>query len=223
MGKKLGQKIILFIVIFFALWTAAWLIHNALADTIWPTLDSSHDQNLLYWVIMKVIVWIMYPVLYVSKYIKPEKGKRFIGLQNLKGGAIYGLAAGIIWVAVSYLIRYMQAGPAAFKLTDSLTFFWVITGTPISEEFTFRGVIIPGLQKYGVKFWPANIITAILFLLIHCLGWSFQGALAANLVPMTVGNILLLSLATGWIRYKSGSLYGGIILHSANNLYSSII
>lgn len=215
-------KIILFIAVFFALWTGAWLVHDTLADTIWPTLGSSSIQNLLYWAVMKVLVWIVYPVFYVIRYVRPQNRFKFLGLQNLKRGAVYGLTLAFIWVAVSYLIRYLQAGSVTFSLGTSLTFFWVITGTPISEEFTFRGVILPGLQKYGVTFWPANIITSILFLLIHCLGWSFQGTLATNLVPISIGSIILLSLATGWLRYKSCSLYSSIILHSVNNFYSSL-
>ena len=212
------RKIILFVVLFFLLWTVAWLVHILLANTVLPTLKSSNNYDLLFWAAMKIIVWIVFPFYYVRKILRPAGEREFIGLQNVKKGILYGVAAGLVWVAVSYVFH----GQSVFDFTFSFTLLWLITGTPIAEEFTFRGVILPGLQEPGMRFWPANIITSILFFLIHCLGWAFQGALSVNLVPLTAGSILLLSLVCGWLRYRSNSLYSSMILHSINNLLAAI-
>lgn len=212
------KKIIVFVVLFFLLWAIAWLIHNFLSATIWLSLDTSHNQNLFYWAIMKIVVWVVFPVIYIKKVYQSENLNKFFGLQNTKKGIIYGLGASIVWLTLSYFFQ----GSPKFDLIFSLTSLWTITGTPISEEFTFRGVILPGLQKAGMTFWSSNIITSIIFILIHCLGWAFQGVLSINLFSITTGSILLLSLAVGWLRHKSDSLYGSIILHSLNNLFSTL-
>ncbi len=217
------KKIILFIIIFFILWAGAWLLHDLLEATIWPILGSLNNYNLLYWVIMKILVWVIFPIFYVKKILQVKDNNKLYGLQYLKRGIIYGLVAGLIWFIGSYIIEYFKAGEAVFKITASFTFIWLITGTPFTEEFTFRGVIQPRLQKYGMKFWFANIITSIIFILIHCLGWSFQGTLTTNLFSINAGSILLISLIVGWLRYKSKSVYSSILFHSINNLFSSII
>mgnify|MGYP001072849981 CR=1 FL=1 len=211
------RKTVLFVVSFFLLWTLAWLLHNLLANTIWPSLTLSHNQALIYWAIMKILVWILFPAIYVRSVFRPESSKQFLRLGNAKRGVAVGLIAGLVWIGLSYLLQ----GRDSFHLAASATVLWTITGTPIAEEFTFRGVILSGLQKAGIRFWPANVITSVIFVLIHCLGWAFQGALTANLNPMLVGSILLLSLTAGWLRQRSNSLYSSVILHAMNNLYSA--
>lgn len=212
------RKTVLFVVSFFLLWTLAWLFHNLLAQTIWPSLSLSHNQALIYWAIMKILIWIVFPAIYARKVIKPESSQQFLRLGNAKRGVAFGLVAGLVWIGLSYLLQ----GKDTFHLAASATVLWTITGTPIAEEFTFRGVILSGLQKAGMKFWPANAITSIIFVLIHCLGWAFQGALTTNLNPVLVGSILLVSLTAGWLCHKSNSLYSSVVLHSVNNLYSAI-
>jgi len=212
------KKTSVFVALFFLVWTLAWLIHNFLASTIWLSLDTSDNQNLLYWAIIKVIVWVIFPIIYIKRVSPSESIKKFIGLQNAKKGILYGLGASIIWIILSYFFQGQPSPDFVF----SLTFLWVITGTPVSEEFTFRGIILPGLQKTGMAFWPANIITSVIFIFIHCLGWAFQGVLVTNLFSVTAGSILLLSLVAGWLRNKSDSLYSNIILHSLNNLFSAL-
>ncbi|MBN1915497.1 CPBP family intramembrane metalloprotease [Candidatus Dojkabacteria bacterium] len=167
---------------------------------------------------MKIIVWVVFPIIYIKKNSPFENIKKFIGLQNAKRGILYGLYVSIAWITLSYFFQ----GPPKLNLVFSLTLLWVIAGTPISEEFSFRGIILPGLQKAGMAFWPANIITSVIFICIHCLGWAFQGVLATSLFSVTSCSILLFSLVAGWLRYKSDSLYGSVILHSLNNLFSAL-
>jgi uncharacterized protein len=212
------KKVIIFVISFFALWTLAWLLHILLKATIWPNLSDSRNSGLFFWALMKVIVWIVFPVFYVKKVLVPKDNKKFWGLANTKKGIIYGLIVSAIWVAGSYFLQ----GGASLNIVFSLILVWAITGTPISEELVFRGVILPGLQESGMKFWPANVISSVLFILVHCLGWSFQGVLTQSLFSVTAASIFVLSLVGGWLRHKSGSLYGSIILHTVNNLYSAI-
>lgn len=210
------KQISIFIVAFFGLWFLSWILHDSLAN-IWPNLLQNESANLTYWALMKVLVWILFPYIYVLKIIKPESTKSFLGLKNSKKGIIYGLVAGLIWTVISVV-----AQQPSFDVAISLVTIWLITGTPIAEEFTFRGVILPGLEKCGMKFWPANIVTSLLFLLVHFLGWAFQGSLVNNLTVLLLGSILLLSLAVGWLRQKTESLYGSIILHAINNFVSTL-
>jgi uncharacterized protein len=215
--KMKPTKTHLFILSFFSLWTLAWVIHNFLASSFLPALKTTPNVDLLYWAIAKILVWVVFPYYYVQQVLRAANPKHFLGLQNVKTGILFGLLASLIWVTCSFLLN-----PGALSFSFSLTWLWVFTGTPICEEFTFRGVILPCLQQNGTKFWLANLATSALFVLIHCVGWSFQGVLTTNLLSITAVSIFVFSLAAGWLRYKTASLSGSIVLHALNNLFASL-
>lgn len=81
---------------------------------------------------------------------------------------------------------------------------------PIFEEIVFRGIIQKGLINKGVKPWPAIIISAIIFGLVHGNPWQFVGA-------VLLGSIL------GLVYYKTKSLLLSILLHAFNNLCSAML
>jgi membrane protease YdiL (CAAX protease family) len=85
---------------------------------------------------------------------------------------------------------------------------------PMAEEFFFRGFFFGTLRNMPIRFggrdggpWVAAVLTGILFGFAH-----LGSAPAAFLVPLGfLGFVLCL------IRWKTGSLYPCMALHSANN------
>ncbi len=85
---------------------------------------------------------------------------------------------------------------------------------PIAEEFFFRGFFFGALRRWRIVVagrdigtWVAAIVTGILFGLAHTGSASSQ-----YLVPLGfLGFVLCL------VRWRTGSLYPGIALHSFNN------
>jgi membrane protease YdiL (CAAX protease family) len=85
---------------------------------------------------------------------------------------------------------------------------------PIAEEFFFRGFFFGALRKWRVVIggrdvgtWLAAVITGLLFGLAHT-----GSAASQYLIPLGfLGFILCI------VRWKTGSLYPCIALHSANN------
>lgn len=85
---------------------------------------------------------------------------------------------------------------------------------PIAEEFFFRGFIFGALRRWRIVVagrelgtWVAAVITGILFGLAHTGSASPQ-----YLVPLGfLGFVLCL------LRWRTGSLYPGMALHSINN------
>jgi uncharacterized protein len=85
---------------------------------------------------------------------------------------------------------------------------------PMAEEFFFRGFIFGGLRNIPLKIggfdgapWLASILTGILFGLAHTGSASSQ-----YLIPLGfLGFVLCL------VRWRTGSLYPCMALHSANN------
>ncbi len=106
----------------------------------------------------------------------------------------------------------LGVGTSTAALVGAAVFVCVVA--PIAEEFFFRGFIFGALRRWHVTIagrdvgvWVAAILTGILFGLAHTGSASSQ-----YLIPLGfLGFVLCL------IRWKTGSLYPCMALHSVNN------
>jgi predicted Abi (CAAX) family protease len=93
---------------------------------------------------------------------------------------------------------------------------------PLFEELVFRGFILALLQESDVRFWAANAIAGLMFLGLHIPGWYFMGSPKTSEAPALLG-IILVGLMAGLAKRRSGSLWGAIVFHFANNVYASFV
>jgi CAAX protease family protein len=77
---------------------------------------------------------------------------------------------------------------------------------PLAEELLFRGWIYTGLRFYW-GFWPALLVTSILFSLAH-----YE---STHLYSLAVFPI---ALALGFVRERTDSIKATILFHALNNL-----
>lgn len=82
---------------------------------------------------------------------------------------------------------------------------------PIGEEILMRGYLYSGLRS-RLRFWPALLITSLLFGAAH-LSTGVSGPLWAAAV-----DTFILSAVLVYLREKTGALYAPIMLHGLNNL-----
>jgi membrane protease YdiL (CAAX protease family) len=74
----------------------------------------------------------------------------------------------------------------------------------VVEEVAFRGVIFSALRQV-LESGEAVIVSALMFMIIHLSVPSFP-------------HLLLIGLALGWLRVRTGSLIPGMCLHFTHNL-----
>jgi len=89
----------------------------------------------------------------------------------------------------------------------------------LAEEIVFRGLILQEFNK-KLAFWKANIMTALLFLVIHYPIWIYNDFI------FQFGShiyIFLIGLLFGFVFKKTGSLWTVILLHAFHNYVLSII
>ena len=81
---------------------------------------------------------------------------------------------------------------------------WVVVAVvaPIVEELTYRGVGYSLLVPFGK--WPAIVAVGILFAASHGLLQAFP-------------ELAVLGCALAWLRSRTGSVYPGMLVHSAFN------
>ena len=80
---------------------------------------------------------------------------------------------------------------------------------PLAEELCFRGAVLRTLyERYGdITF--AIIFSSLLFAIVH---FNFRQGVGAFII----GTLL------GWLYYKTNSIIPGLIIHSFNNMMSSV-
>ncbi|XMB66992.1 type II CAAX endopeptidase family protein [Mycoplasmatota bacterium zrk1] len=104
-------------------------------------------------------------------------------------------------------ITYWRWSNVQLKYIFSAAFLYLTVG--LNEEFYFRGYLFKSLTRYGRL--PAYVISGLIFVLIHFLQQ-----------PFSVAYLLELLLATFLFTYiydLTGSIWPGVLLHSAVDLF----
>jgi membrane protease YdiL (CAAX protease family) len=127
----------------------------------------------------------------------------------LLGGGITHLLAGHHQVHQDVT---MLAGKVSLGMRLLLALL-VVGVAPFVEELVFRGVLLSGLASRMRVGW-AIVVSAIIFGCVHLPDFKF----AWYPVPALV----LLGLALGWMRVRSGSLWPSITLHATNNFLAML-
>lgn len=171
-------------------------------------------------------VCLFLPFLYVYKKMSPaekqkvedafEKPKtNFLMLVAIPAGFMFCMAGNYI---VGYLVSLMDsvgvelsspepAVPSGFL--GALVYVLQIAFLPaLIEEFALRGVVMQPLRRYGDGF--AIFVTALVFALMH-----------GNMVQAPFA--LIAGLAIGYFSVATGSVWTGVLIHFANNLFSALL
>lgn len=80
---------------------------------------------------------------------------------------------------------------------------------PFCEEVFFRSFIFVGLLK-RIPLWPSVILSAVIFGVAH--------ADVGSLAPL-----IFIGLALAWARWRSDSIWPGIVVHAINNAAAAFV
>ncbi|MBR6307658.1 MAG: CPBP family intramembrane metalloprotease [Lachnospiraceae bacterium] len=113
-----------------------------------------------------------------------------------------------------------SSGLAGFTLVSILA---TLVIAPLNEEVLFRGISFALLKKANLKFWLVNIIQALCFGITHLqFQAGFQGGIKyLNIVQGTYAFVLGLFL--GYVRERTGSLWGSILGHMIFNFVGTFV
>ncbi len=122
------------------------------------------------------------------------------------------VGVGAAWAGVLALVGHdgldqqvaRAFGPEGGGLSLGLALGLAVIAAPVLEELLFRGLLQRVVvDRRGVR--VGVVVTALLFGAMH---------LAE---PLSVPPLVVLGLATGWLRERTGSLWPPILLHVLNN------
>ncbi len=137
-------------------------------------------------------------------------GWTFLGaVVYFAGSALYGI---LVHLPAEKLPKELGFGSGAGALVAAGVFVCVIA--PILEELFFRGYLFGALRQLPLRIGRAGLGTPVAALLVGLLfGLAHAGSAAPKyLVPLALFGIVLCV-----VRWRTGSLYPGMALHSINN------
>ncbi|WML51694.1 type II CAAX endopeptidase family protein [Neobacillus sp. PS3-12] len=207
------RTLILYLLGFYFVWALKelWIINyfQLFGGTTYALLNA----------LAKVLVWIVPIWIYVKYYLNINPMNYFNMNINVKKGLIWGvilsLLVGLYYTIVVYLVNH-RTFHFLLPLDDYLDEFLVVG---ITEEMVFRGLILKEISN-RMSFWKANVMTSLLFLLIHYPIWIHHGEF------FNFWNhpyIFLIGLIFGFIYKKTGSLWSVVLLHSFYDLFVNMM
>jgi membrane protease YdiL (CAAX protease family) len=210
------SSFLLFVGLFFIVWTLR------------ATLLYSHDTSIqsealrnVYSNAVKFALWVL-PVLV---YLKKVDGKNPLSYLRIttpvsKPALLFSFIAIILYFSGVILLGLLIQGKhLSFNLSGV-----VVLSTSISslfEEVLFRGFILNELREIASFRW-ANLIAALLFVLVHWPNWLWTRELQSQLLVDSL-SIIILSCFLGYLVKRTNSLWPGVAAHIINNLLASIL
>jgi len=153
-----------------------------------------------------VFIWSLANPQWVRPYLATLGRPRHYLLAVLIGLGTFAVAMASIEGAV----RLLEIESLSFSrpfLKDGygwLVVFLIVAVQPaVIEELAFRGVMLDAFKR-GLGRNEAVVVSALLFMILHVL-------------PLSFPFLLLMGLATAWLRLASGSLYPCMLLHFVHN------
>lgn len=148
-------------------------------------------------------------------------GRRPSGSDVLKAAIGFAVFYAIL-IAVGIIITNLspdinnQKQDLGFKdlstSTDhALAFIALVIVPPLGEETLIRGYLYSGLRR-AWRFWPAVLVTSLLFGAAH-----LEFGSGNPLVWAAAIDTFLLSIVLCFLRERTGAIYAGILIHMLNN------
>lgn len=175
---------------------------------------------LTWWTCAKVCAWLLPTVLFTLRHAG-RAWARWLGLDNLRGiGAAVALSAA--WIAFQIVGLWLQL--PLFKAPDSglpwHAFVGALLIAPLFEELMFRGFMLRALRERGYSHLAVVVLTALAFAALHLPGWFVHRGLDAGIAGSFV-SIAAFGLLLGELGWRTPSLWAPVLLHLANNVWST--
>lgn len=214
-AKRPLTPLVAYVAAFFLTWTLYVYL-------VYPQARTLGTASLAFAIVnqgVRLPIWIL-PVFVYARYVDGVNPLAYLKLASFSKRAILITLAVVLLDLLSSLLRYGMPDLSPANITWNN-----VLGSSLAvgfvEEIPFRGLLLQDLQvRYG--FWIGNIVSSLLFLLIHFPGWLLLGGLPALQWHQIVYVFVFGCIMSLLLKYTQ-SLWSPIIAHSFNDMLSVVI
>jgi len=138
--------------------------------------------------------------------------------QGLALGGVLGFVLLSAIIGVLFAVGMISFGPLSFDGVNGLAFLAefavMFIAVALVEEGMIRGPLLALLSR-ATGFWPAAVLTSLLFLALH-LGNKGETVIG-------IANVGVVGLALAWIRRRTGTLWLAIGFHATWDFAQSYV
>lgn len=206
---------------FFVTWTVAVIISAYFGP------DLSHPiRHLIYGDVERLVCWILLPLgwlFWVERRNMMTAFRPVVGISKIRAWcAALGLAVLLLlgmrltrgqW----HMIPTGQTWPHLVAVIASIGLL------SFGEEFTFRGVLLSGLIRRGMRFGTANLLVAVAFAFSHWPGWLALGTMPVFALLTASLRVFVFGLVMGWLVRQEGGLFTAILVHAFNDVLAGTL
>jgi membrane protease YdiL (CAAX protease family) len=218
-SRNLAGIALAYVLALYAAWGGAWLLSRWLENQgILPGLPF---DRFVYWLIMRILLWVIPSVAIIRG--SGRSVREVLGAGRVKQILLWGGIIGLIWGGKTPLFNMLTNKPVHPIVLD-WSFVTAVLYAPLVEEITFRGAVMGSLET-RMSFLISNLLTGVLFLLVHFPGWYFDGFLSSGTIAVASAaiGILLLGWIFGYIAHKSKSVVASTLAHMLNNFFQRFV
>jgi uncharacterized protein len=202
--------------IYYVVFYAAWMFVRTYLNV---------DSQTVFWglwnVLAKIVIWVLPVILYIKR-VEKDDWVTFLKLnkkiENWRWFVI-PLVLLVIYLVLANIVIFKQ--PFFHIKSGFSEWLNAVIFAGMIEEFLFRGFFLNKLAS-RMKFWRANLVTTIMFILIHYPLWLSLHYSALDIAINSV-YIGIISFTIGYIWKKTNSLWGPMLFHTSNNFFVNII
>ena len=195
--------------------------------TLWYMFVDTYLKTIRDNIILLELIYIPGKILFMIVpavlYLKITGCNDILGYLKMKYNKIKALKSGLL-ISLFFIAYIILLGFLFLKvnINFNIGIYYLIAGIMVGflEEIPFRGVIMQKLNEVN-KFWTANFISSLIFVVFHFPVWIMRGH--SNIILINSIFVLLISLIFGYIFKKKNSLLVPIIIHSIYDISFWII
>lgn len=206
------RPFIIYLILFHASWVG-WVC------LVYPRVRALGEETLLYALAnigVRLLLWVA-PVWVYVRRVDGESPARYLRLkQHWRRGVLIGLAL----TAVNLLGSLARFGVPHY---DARAVTWnSILSTSLfigfAEEVPYRGFIMQKFQEW-TGFWPACLVSSVLFVGVHLPGWLLLGMFRAEVAA----SVFVFGVVMAVVFRYSKSLWSAVVAHSLNDFLAFVV
>jgi membrane protease YdiL (CAAX protease family) len=210
------KPILIYVSLFFLVWTiratALFRVDAAIASDVWRNVYSN---------VVKFAVWVV-PVFFYLRRVEGREPFRYLKLTTKPERQSLPLAFVVVIAYFSLVLitsLFVQGKHVSVNFNVVPLASTVISS--FSEEIMFRGFLLNELRE-RVRFWSANLLTALLFALIHVPNWLWTRGFQTTML-FDLAGVFALACLLGYLLKKTDSLWVCIGAHIFNNFLAGLL
>lgn len=168
--------------------------------------------------ILKPLLWLPPTIFLVLKIEKESLASLGLSKKNFFPSVYWGIGLGMVYALEGFLTNILKYGGTQFGQLGytPIFFLWALLislATAFTEELVFRGYIYNRLNQIWEKEWLANLVSSLLFVLIHLPIGVFVLGYTPGIMLVYLLLVFIYAAGSGFVFARTGNLVSSILLH----------